>query len=51
MFSCMDNENFDYDAAEEIYDTLNIMSAPYQDEIDTQCNYKGNGTTYYSNAA
>lgn len=43
MLNSMDDEIFDYEAAEDICDSLNSIPAPYQHEMDTQYNEKEDG--------
>lgn len=42
---------FHYEAAEEIHDTINRMSAKYEKKRDYKCFYKEDVTTYYSSPA
>lgn len=44
----MEDESFDYEAWEEVYDTFDSMSAPFQTESDSKCNYKRDLTKKYA---
>lgn len=46
MLNSMDDEMFYYEPVEEIYDAVNKMSEPYQEESDTKCNYEVDGIMY-----